>query len=184
MHLSQWTTNQETYMVTICTFIKSNNVAAPYGFNKSSEVFKAFRVISWSTGLIPVTPGPGFCSWTTSSFWKARSNQQQAGCTATGPSHTGAFACIESLNLFKKRKIKSLCRDRASGQSRGVQVTLKFPYCTSVQGAKVEVKSSVCDVEVSCLFNEIDNLEKQKVQWVSTRYISPDCNQHSSSREL
>lgn len=39
MHLSQWTTNQETYMVTICTFIKSNKVA-------TSSTF--FFKIKWS----------------------------------------------------------------------------------------------------------------------------------------
>lgn len=50
---------------------------------------------------------------------------------------------------------------RASGQSRRLQVTLEFPYCTSVQGAKVEVKSSVCDVEVSRLFNKIYNLKNR-----------------------
>lgn len=68
------------------------------------------------------------------------------------------FEFIEETKI----RIKSLRRDGASRQSRGVQVTLKFPYCTSVQGAKVEVKSSVCDVEVSCLLNEIDDLENKR----------------------
>lgn len=49
----------------------------------------------------------------------------------------------------------------ASGQSRRFQVTLKLSDCASVQGAKVKVKSSVCDVEVSGLFDEVNDLGKR-----------------------
>lgn len=46
MHLSQWTTNQETYMVTVCTFIKSNKVAPPHFFPINQVTFS--RLPGWS----------------------------------------------------------------------------------------------------------------------------------------
>lgn len=74
----------------------------------------------------------------------------------------GIFALHQKLVSKKK---KSAWRSssqllRASGQSRGFQVTLEFSHCTSVQGAKVKVKRGVCDVEVSGLFDEVHNLGK------------------------
>ena len=47
----------------------------------------------------------------------------------------------------------------ASGQSGGLQVTLELPDRASVQRAKVEVKSSVRDVKVSRLLDQVHNLE-------------------------
>lgn len=62
--------------------------------------------------------------------------------------------------MWRQRSSSQLLR--ASGQSRSFQVTLKFSHCTSVQGAKVEIKGSVCDVEVSSLFDEVHNLEDKE----------------------
>ena len=162
MRLSQWTTNQGTYMVTICTFIKSNKVATPH-FLCVSEIkwrFQGFPCDLLVHGAHPHNTGLWFLQPDHLFIHRAQSNQQ-AGHTAT----VGRLHCIQSWKFVQERKIKSLGGDRsssqllrASGQSGGIQVTLEFSHCTSVQGAKVEVKSSVCDVEVSRLFNEVHNL--------------------------
>ncbi len=169
MHLSRRTTSQETYMVTICTFIKSNMVATPHFCLEIKWSFQGFWVISWSTGLIPTKPGSGFCSGTTSSF-REPSPASRLDAQQLDPAPVGLLHCIQSLS-FKKNP-KSVWRQRsssqllrASGQSRGFQVTLQFSDRTSVQGAEVKVKSSVCDVEVSSLFNEVYNLENRGYNW-------------------
>lgn len=164
MHLSQWTTNQETYMV-ICTFIKSNKVATPHLFFSPINQVTFSRLPGWSPDRQGSSPRHlalvSVVGWPL--LQRPQSNQQ-AGHTATGPSHSGAFALDPKLEF--KKNLKSMWRQRsssqllrASGQSAGFQVTLELSYCTSVQGAKVKVKSSVCDVEVSSLFNEVHNLE-------------------------
>lgn len=160
MHLSQWTTNQETHMVTICTFIYDSPLLSYI----SNDVFKASWVISWSTGLIPATPGSGVCSVGPPLYSEGPSPTGRLDTKQLDPTTVGDF-CIASKVGVQKR---SLCGDkrsssqllRASGQSRGFQVTLEFSHCTSVQGTKVEVKRGVCDVEVSSLFDEVHNLEK------------------------
>lgn len=47
----------------------------------------------------------------------------------------------------------------SSGQAAGLQVTLEFPDGAPVQGAKIEVKRSVCDVKVSGFFDQVHDLE-------------------------
>ena len=161
MHLSQWTTNQETYMVTICTFIKSNTVATPhYSFNQ----VKFSRLSGWSPDRQGSSPRPLALVSAVGRPLHSESPVQPAGWTHSNWNQPQWGFCIAFKVLFKKNQ-KSMWRQRsssqllrASGQSRGFQVTLEFPYCTSVQGAKVEVKSSVCDVEMSSLFNQVHNL--------------------------
>lgn len=169
MHLSQWTTNQETYMVTICTFIKSNKVSTPRFFSSINQVTFS-RLSGWS----PDRQGssPRHLALVSVAGWPLHSESpvQPAGWTHsnwTRPRWGFCIASKVSKSLFEKNQ-KSAWRQRsssqllrASGQSRGFQVTLKFSYCTSVQGAKIKVKSSVCDVEVSGLFNEVHNLENR-----------------------
>lgn len=58
----------------------------------------------------------------------------------------------EEENNFLPRSSQLL---RASGGSRGFQVTLKLSHCGFVQGTEIKVKSCVCDVEVSSLFDEV-----------------------------
>lgn len=59
-----------------------------------------------------------------------------------------------------------------SGQSGRVQVTLELPNRTSVQRAKVKVKGGVCDVEMSCLLDEVNDLEQKQQMIVSTLEVS------------
>lgn len=199
MHLSQWTTNQETYMVTVCTFIKSNKVAPPHFFPINQVTFS--RLPGWSPdrqGSSPRHPalvsvaGPPLHSggpfqpagWTRSNW-----TQPQWGfCIASKVGVYSRKRKKEKSKVWVETERSSSQLLRASGQSRGVKVTLEFSHCTSVQGTKVEIKSSVCDVEVSSFFNEVHNLEGQRVQWVNIRFtctnISPASKPSAQTRNI
>lgn len=187
MHLSQWTTNQGTYIVSICTFIKSNRVAASHFFVfLNQEKFQGFlgdllihRAHPHNTRLCFLQRDP-------------QPSIQRAGATADWtqrlvPATVGLLHCIQSWSFFKRngkngnpppRQRSSSQLLRASGQAGGLQVTLELPHCNSVQGAKVEVKSSVCDVEVSRLFNQVHNLKTEgtiRALHSAIKYLSKTC---------
>lgn len=101
---------------------------------------------------------------------RAQSNQQAGHAQQLDPAYSGRFLhCIQKGGVCSRRIKTSVWRQRsssqllrASGQARGFQVTLQLPHRASVQGAKVEVKSSVCDVEVSSFFDEVHDLQSRE----------------------
>lgn len=112
-----------------------------------------------------MTPGSGVCSVGPPLNSEGSSPTGRLDTKQRDPTTAGDFCIASEVGVQEKEVCVETKRSssqllRASGQSRGFQVTLEFSHCTSVQGTKVEVKRGVCDVEVSGLFDEVHNLGK------------------------
>lgn len=66
-----------------------------------------------------------------------------------------ATVWFQSVSLWRQWQPAALLM---LGQSRRVQIALQLPHCAPVQGAQVKVKSSVCDVEMPRLLNQVHDL--------------------------